>query len=505
MELCNRKNIEDCDLYMIRDMQYPSFTLMENAAQAFVTAFLNYVNPDIINANILILCGSGNNGGDGFAIARMLHLKGYGVRIQACSKPESYTQDTLLNYQLVEKRNIPCVWELTRQNADIIIDAIAGTGIQGALKSEMNALLSLYKDSSARIIAVDLPSGLNAGTGEVFTTPLRAEYTFTFHLPKICHFIYPAAAFCGKVKVLDIGIFPEAQQHAQIPGRLCTQQHFKFLYKPKALEAHKGNGGHVWLAAGQKQMPGAPVLSARSAFRAGAGKVTLCSPNSVVQYICNSLPEALFSSHDLHSDILCRAHAEQFILHQNLYQSAIIGPGIGTHNETFLFLQHLLEHISIPLVLDADALNLIASHPELLEMIPENSIITPHPGEMKRLYPDFNSEKRLEGALHFAEKHKIIVVLKGAGTIIAMPNRKFYVCPFGNPVLATAGSGDILSGIIGAFLAAGHTPENAAVLAVTLHAYAGDCLAEHDISGIKHYEAGELLHHLPIALETLLQ
>lgn len=505
MKLCNRNNIEACDRYMIRDMGYPAFTLMENAAQAFVNAFIKIVNPDIVNSNILILCGSGNNGGDGFAIARMLHLKRYSVRIQACNPPENYAPDTLLNFQLAEKLNIPIIWDLSRQNADLIIDAIAGTGIKGALKSEMYALLEVYKDSNANIIAVDLPSGLNADTGEVFSTPLKAQYTFTFHLPKICQFVYPAATYCGKVEVLDIGIFPEAQNQTNIPGTLFTKHAFKTRYTPKDLEAHKGSGGHVWLAAGQAQMPGAPVLSARSAFRAGAGKVTLCTPDSVVQYICNSLPEAMFATTQVNPEILCKAHAEHFILHQNTYQSVVIGPGIGTHPETFLFLQYLLQHIALPIILDADALNIIASHPELMDDIPENSIITPHPGEMKRLHPEFNPNQRLEGALDFATKYKCIVVLKGAGTVVAIPDGRFYVCPYGNPVLATAGSGDILSGIIGAFLAAGYTPEYAAILAVTLHAFAGDCMTSHNKSGITHFEAGELLQHLPLAMERLLK
>jgi len=503
MQLCNRKNIQACDQYMIQDQNFPSFTLMEKAAEAFVHSFLTTIHPDIIHDTIVILCGPGNNGGDGFAVARMLHLKNYSVRIQICSPPESYSKDASLNYQLAHALNIPISDNFQPIQANIIIDAIAGTGIQGALQSDLLKLLDIYRDTQSKVIALDLPSGLNASTGEIFTIPLQASHTFTFHLPKICQYVYPAAAYCGEVQVLDIGIFPEAQKQSLIAGNLITHSLLKRMFQARKMDAHKGDSGHVLLVAGQKRMPGAALLSARSAFRAGAGKVTVASPQAVIPYICESLPEAMFIDSNPASDVLNMQSAEACIQQRQQFQAMMIGPGIGTHPDTAECIFKLITEIKIPMLLDADALNLLSAAPEYLHALTAETIITPHPGEMKRLYPAFDPNQRLEAALNLSAQYNIIVVLKGAGTIVANPQGNYWVCPFGNPVLATAGSGDILSGIIGALLASGYSSCDAAVTGVALHAIAADLLSEFKKDGNSFYEASSLLAHLPAAIDRI--
>jgi len=507
MEICNQNQIRQCDEYMIKTAGYPSFTLMENAVRAFTQRFLELCKPDAENDTLLVLCGIGNNGGDGMGIARCLHLLGYKTHIWICGDPEAGSPDVCLNFKLLKQ----CGGIFESQfntifQADYIIDALIGTGLNAEVRGEAADCIEYFRAFQACVVAVDLPSGLSANTGEIFTAPIPANYSLTFHRPKVCHYVSPASEYCGKVEILDIGIFPAATEAARIQMGLADTAYFQQGFKMRSRAAHKGKGGHALVCGGSKGMPGAVALAARAAFRAGAGKVSVWVPESIRCEIHMDMLEVMSLRTDVNdADTLGLPELENLPLKKDLFQSYCVGPGMGTHRETAVFLKALLKQADAPCVLDADALNLIAAHSEIWDSVPQNSIITPHPGEMARLCnKNIEEIPRLETALAFAQKYKVIVVLKGLGTLIASPEGNVMVCPYGNAVLATAGTGDILSGIIAGFLASGYPPFEAAVMGVVLHAYTADYIVRGQLPGSVFLEAGKVLESVPEALQALM-
>lgn len=513
MKLTNTQEIRACDAAMIQHLGYPSFALMENAAREFVRLFCIQHASEGNKPRILVLCGPGNNGGDGMAIARMLHEQGFSVTVCLTKIPEQGHSDTGKNYGLLQQMGIHCENELPElQEYEILIDALLGTGIQAEVSGKPAEWIATCRKFVGTVWAVDLLSGLNADSGKIITIPIQAHFTVTFHLPKYCHYVFPAAGYCGKILVADIGILRQITDALNISGELADAVWFRNQFRGRDRNSHKGKGGHLLIAGGSRGMSGAIALSARAAFRGGAGKVSVWAPGSVRNSLHQEIAELMsFGNPGGDQAFFNREDGGGWKGPHPEYSAMVMGPGMGQHSHTREFLIQLLPELQIPLVLDADALNLLSEIPDYARLIPAHSILTPHPGEMSRLCGKADiQEYRLEYARELAGKTNCIIVLKGAGTLIAQPDGTVWVCPLGNPVLATAGTGDILSGLIGAFLAYGHPPAVAAGLGVVLHAAAADEMARQyrsneNSDGSLFLEAGELLSHIPVALDQILR
>ncbi|MDX2245663.1 MAG: NAD(P)H-hydrate dehydratase [Bacteroidia bacterium] len=485
MYLADSRQIRSADRILMEEKKLPGILLMEQAGKLSAETILARYPAQ---TSFLVLAGPGNNGGDGLVIARYLHLAGKDVKILFSHDPSRYQGDAAINYEIIT--HLPILKAIygkeDTENAHIgfvdppvLIDALLGTGIESELRGSVAEVISEFARTNLPVIAIDLPSGLDASTGAVVNAVLEAELTLTFQLPKVCHYITPAANLCGEVVVLDIGIWPEVVESLWIQRRLITETYFRSQYLRRKNDGHKGSYGHVLLVGGSRNMAGAITLAAMGCIHSGAGLCTVFTPDSCRQAVFSAVPEVMcVAVGDPGSAYMMERDANLFREILAGKTAVVVGPGMGQHVETQAFLAAILPMIEVPLILDADALNILALRTDLWNYLPENTILTPHPGEMQRLTrrTDVN-ERRLETVEELAAKRRVISLLKGAGTIVATPGGTAFVNTSGNPGMATGGSGDVLSGIIGSLCAQGYSPEIAAALGVYLHGKAGDTAA----------------------------
>ncbi len=491
MFIANSAQIREADRRMMEEYHFPSIVLMERAGEEAFRIIKKYYNS---KKYFILLVGLGNNGGDGLVVARHLKAIGKKVLIVFPAQPENkLKKDPSLQFEIIRKLNIRYIVfdphnEFLKkwiEKEPVIIDALLGTGIRQKVNEPYLSVINYFKNITTEVIALDLPSGLVADSGAILTEPIPAKYTITFQLPKVCHYVTPASLYCGEVFTVDIGIFPNIIESIGIRTYLITEDNLRAWYKKRNQNSYKNLFGHVSVCGGSNGKIGAAVLAGKAVLRMGAGLATLVIPSKFTTSVNASAPEIMtlsYGSESLNSlnqgaaDIL----AEQLTETKNPY--LLIGPGLGKNPNTTAFLKQLLQKIkNIPLVLDADALNILAEHPELWECVPEKTIITPHPGEAARLLNLSTTElqkRRVEYAVSLATNRNIIVVLKGKGTIIASPKEGVFISGAGGPSLAKAGMGDVLAGMITSFLAQGYSPLRASVMGVFLHAKAGDKLQE---------------------------
>lgn len=468
---------------------------------------------------IVVLVGPGNNGGDGIVAAR--HLAEWGAEVIAYLPRARRDESMLAEFA---ERDIPigrgeedtdfAQLESLLGSADLVVDALLGIGqkrpiapdepIAGALTRLQQARKSY---SPPKLIAVDLPSGVDADSGAVDVFAVTPDLTVTFGLPKVGMYQAPASGFVGRVQVIDIGI-PKAAQEA-VSLELLTARWAATALPVRPESANKGTFGKVLVVGGSRNYVGAPRLAATGAYRAGAGLVTIVCPDAVYSLIAGSISEATWLPQP--ATEMGGLPGETAIALRNAwhdYEAAVIGPGIGDTEATRAFLWATLPDLAAELpngvVFDADALNAIASMPDAAERMPTNAVLTPHPGEMARLMGLTVAEvqgRRLETAKSAAQKYGCTVVLKGAHTVIAAADGRARLSPFANPLLATAGSGDVLAGIIGGYLGQGLTSFEAACLGVYVHAAAGESLSvEYGASGLL---AGEIADRLPKVVKEI--
>jgi NAD(P)H-hydrate epimerase len=441
-------------------------------------------------------------------MARMLHLLGKEVLV-LCSHPfGKYSGDALVNYQILTHLpvNIQPFSESLAEDylihQPLLIDALLGTGIQSHLRPPISNIIEFFRGKNAVTVAVDLPSGLNADTGKIINQPLAAHHTLTFQLPKICHALSPASDMCGVVHVLDIGIWPDVIEGLKIKREWLDIGFVRRHYKRRAPSSHKGSFGHVLAVGGSRFMAGSIAMTALSAVHAGAGLCTVLTVEACRQTVLQICPEAMCI--DVAGDTLDENAVEVFRDALSGKDAVIIGPGLGMNSGSLSFLQKALKEIQVPLLLDADALNLLAAHPELSQFLPPETILTPHPGEMTRLQPIPDPKtQRLEAAEAFARKWQVNVVLKGKGTVIAGKNGNTWINTSGNPGLASGGTGDVLAGAIGALMAQQYAPHEAACLGVYLHGLAADLLKED--YGEEGVTATKVAYTLPKGLKICLE
>ncbi len=496
MKLFLAAQIRQADAYTIENEPIQSVDLMERAANACFTKLTElYLDAKCFK----IFVGTGNNGGDGLVIAHLLAEQNIQVEVFVLRLSTTASPDFDVNFNRLKTiAKVPvselfCVEDFPQLSpSDVVIDALFGSGLTRALTGLAADLVEHINASRAEIVAVDVPSGL---FGEENHTQrqviVKAKHTITFEFPFLS-FLFPEnEAFVGQFHVVRIGIHPDFTSHTDTNYFLTERRDVQNMLHPRRKFSHKGTFGHTLILAGSYGKAGAQILACRAAHRAGVGLVTAAAVEKNYAVLLTASPETMVLP-EINSDNL----TELPIL--TTYSSVALGPGIGFAPETVSMLFRLLETATIPLVLDADALTILAQHPDYLHKLPPNTILTPHPKEFERLVGKTeNQYTRVQVLRNFAQKFKCIVVLKGAYSAVALPDGTVHFNSTGNAGMATGGSGDVLTGIIAALLAQNYLPNQAAVLGVYLHGLAGDCAAQ--MLSEQALIAGDIIDFLPEA------
>ncbi len=456
---------------------------------------------------VIVLCGGGNNGGDGFVIARVLHNQGRDVEVFLTTKPENLKGDAKINYDAAKKFGInmrPIKYFLNRYSSYItrncvIIDALLGTGLSKEVRAPLSDLIKKTNKMSSPVVSVDIPSGISSDTGQIMGCAVKAQYTITFGLPKKGHFLYPGAGYAGQLFVEDIGFPRKLLESEKINVNLVQKKDAISLLPARPKYSHKGTYGHVFIVAGSKGKTGAALMAAKACLRTGAGLVTIGIPETLVHSFQSRVTEEMiFPLPDKGNGTLSYISAD--VIFEFLEQRAnvlAIGPGMSVDNEISRLVSLLVKGSKVPIVIDADGLNAIAGKTAVLKKSRAPIILTPHPGEMARLLKQGSGIKgqgsevaagfslreeiekdRINTAISFAKKTKTCLVLKGVPTITATPDGMAFINSTGNPGMATAGTGDVLTGMISAFLAQKLNPQSASILGVYMHGLIGDIVAE---------------------------
>lgn len=489
MRILNSAQMREADRRAIDDIGIASIVLMENAGRQVVAA-MEAMFQDLASRHVVVLCGRGSNGGDGFVVARTLAQRGQEVSVYLVGAASEVAGDARANlevlrrlgHQVVEITDA-AVWELQFpeiRGGDLLVDALFGTGLRTPLTGLYETIVADVNASDLPVVSIDLPSGLSADTPDPVGPCFDATLTVTLAAPKLPLVLPPGEAHCGDVVIADIGI-PDAAIDA-VGGphiELLTREPIRALIDPRPADSHKGDYGHVLIVAGGPGKTGAAHLAAMGALKSGAGLVTIATPRSCQPIVAAMAPEYMTAALDEDGQGLAPDALEQVLARPA--DVLAVGPGLGTGPGAVALVHGLLERAGMPLVLDADALNAFAGEPDrLVGSEGRDVVITPHPGELARLMGVTTADvqaNRVELAQNFAEAHQLYVVLKGHRSVIATPDGKVFVNTTGNPGMATGGMGDVLTGMTAAWLAQLLDAEAACTLAVYLHGVAGD-LAE---------------------------
>lgn len=521
MRILSAKQMKEADRHAIEDVGIPSVVLMENAGGEVVRALEDRVG-DLSEISVLVLCGTGNNGGDGMVVARHLHARGTHVRALLFGDPAGLSPDAEAQWRILRRVGVPhqaCGakdWPEALEDleaADVVVDAIFGTGFRGRIDGFLAEVVEDVNACPAPVVAVDVPSGLSGDSASDDGPVIEAALTVTFAAPKLCHVFAPAHRHCGDLVVADIGIPRASLARAGSSLELVEPPLVAALVAPLAdreEDTHKGTWGHVLVVGGAIGRTGAPSLAGIASLMSGAGLVTVAVPAPCVGAVAATAPELmqipLPSTEDGESDgppadvaaLLARASV------------LVVGPGLGTGDGAARLLDALLEQARLPIVLDADALNLLALHGLPQPRADRPLVLTPHPGELARLVAastaeDFDASSQLERedpAAALAARLGAVVVVKGYTTLVITTGEATHVIPTGGPGMATAGAGDVLAGLVGGLIAQGLSPWHAAVAGTYLHGLAGD-VAEQRV-GQMPLRATDLLRFWPAAIGVLL-
>ena len=490
--LLTSEQMKICDSTEISHYGVPSVVLMERAALS-VRDVISERYPDA--SDILVICGSGNNGGDGFAAARLLNMAGRRADVLFVGKHDHMTQETALQAEIFKKHGgmiLPD--ESGVKGYDLIVDALFGIGLSREVIGRYADLIHAVNRSDTPVVAIDIPSGVSADDGQIFGCAVKADITVTMAFAKLGLMLYPGAEYCGEVIVSDIGITLAGLRSD--PVTALEKKDLASILPVRRRDANKGTYGKLLLIAGTRNMAGAALLAGKAALRSGCGLVCVYSHEENRTILQTALPEAIFAPwSDELSGWLAWADA------------VAVGPGLGKSEESLCLLREVLSSWTGPLVIDADALNLMAAHPELKPEGGMSAVITPHPGEMARLLNAGSSEGTFSAsgiaafpvdiARDYAKKSGFVTVLKGARTIIS-DGEETWMNLTGNEGMATGGSGDTLTGIIGSLLAQGLFPAEAARAGVLLHSAAGDAAA--GALGTRSLIAGDIADYIPQAV-----
>ena len=494
MKFFTTSQIRLLDQYTIEHEPIASIDLMERAANSI---FGKYIQTFESSHPVCVIAGPGNNGGDALALASIMLQKSYKVKVILLHTGK-LSADCEINKKRLIEEFPESLYEFETEfiapkitTDTIIVDGLFGSGLTRQLSGIYAEAVKWMNECSNKILSIDIPSGLH---GEPLNTKgeqdmiVKADYTFSLQFPKLAFLLPESAAFAGNWEVLDIGIHKNAISETESKFNYLQENEIKQLIKIRPKFSHKGTYGSLLLVAGSKGMAGASILATKAALRSGVGLVTLHGPKRNRVILQTTVNEAIFIS-DINKNCITEVH------NPDNYDALVVGPGIGMAPETVKMLAQLLIKWAKPCVIDADGLNIIAQHKTLLDKIPAGSILTPHPKEFERLFGICNTGyERMLKASEMAVKYKLLIILKGAHTLIAQPDGQLFFNSTGNSGMATAGSGDVLSGILGSLLAQAYSTENAAKLGVYLHGLAGDLAL--NVQTVESLIAGDIIENL---------
>jgi hydroxyethylthiazole kinase-like uncharacterized protein yjeF len=507
MRILTAAQMREADRFTIEEIGIPSLVLMENAGRQVVAA-IEAGFEEQLSGRVAVVCGRGNNGGDGFVVARTLLQRGVDCAVFVIGAVADIRGDARVNLDILGRLGVTVVeindeqaWELhfsEISQCTLIVDAIFGTGLKTALGGMLETVVADINAAGIPIVSIDLPSGMSADTPHLVGDCIDASMTVTLAAPKLPLILPPGETHAGDVVIADIGVPAEVIDGLEGPQiELLTREDVRSLLEPRAADSHKGDFGRVLVIAGSRGKTGAAHLAGMGALRAGAGLVTIATPASSLPIVASLAPEFMTEPLEENPDGQLTADGINRIV--NFSQDVIAcGPGLGRSANVGEFVRALLDRAEAPLVLDADALTVLAEDLGLLTGREERAvIITPHPGEMARLVGssiDQVQANRIEVATNFASARRIYVVLKGHRTLIATPEGRVFINPTGNAGMATGGTGDVLTGMIAAFLAQLLDAEAACRVGVFLHGAAGDLAASSE--GEIAMTASDLLAHI---------
>lgn len=496
--LLTARQIREGDAYTIENEPISSIDLMERASEAFVNCFVKHY-PDK-NKAITIYCGTGNNGGDGLVIARLLSKLKYKVSVKVAYYSDKESADFKMNLKRLMGISVPlCLLkakeDIPTEESPIIIDALLGSGLNKPLAGDYKKLVDYLNSLKKVVVAVDVPTGFfTDGEIKPDAVALKTDLVITFEQPKVNFLLPEAAGVIKNWEIVDIGIHKDFLQSVDTPYYLVEEQDIKQMLKPRKKFSHKGTYGHALIVAGQDKTMGAALLSSAACVYAGAGLTTACIPQSGLTALNAYMPEVMAIIRD--NDKLPDIKWEQFA-------SIGVGPGLGNEAKSLTLLENILANYNKPIIVDADGLNVLAENKSLLKKLPAGSILTPHMKEFDRLFGEHdNWWQRLQTCLQKVKELQVIIVLKNQYTITATPEGKLYFNPTGNAAMATGGMGDVLTGIITSLLAQKYTPAEACIIAAFIHGKAGDELALPNKLNV--VLPGQLAEHLPATMAKLM-
>ena len=501
LNLLSSEQTRQADQFTIKIKRITSVDLMESAANAFVSVFKSsYLFPDV---PISIYCGTGNNGGDGLAIARLLKEQGYDrLSVKIAQFNRACSEDFQINLQRLNLTGV-AITEIAKANnieiedADVIIDALLGSGLNRPLEGEYKNLVERLNQLNKPIIAVDVPSGFpSEGLISKSSTIIKAELVISFQRPRINFFMPESAPFINRFRYVDIGLDEQYIESLTGYWKLLEPEDIRKIIKPRKPFSHKGTYGHALIIAGAAETMGAAILAADACLHSGAGLTTACIPLEGLSALNCAAPEIMA--------YIRTEGVEDPAIEFERFQSVAAGPGLGSGIAQTRFVNYILGNVATNLVLDADALNILSAHPDWISIIPPKTILTPHLKEFDRLFGVQKSWlERIEKGREIASQHNLIIVLKNQYTFVILPDGNVLINPTGNPAMASGGMGDVLTGMIAGFLAQGYKPEEAASAACYLHGKAGDLLKEKN--GMNCVPARYLIKMLPEVIGSFLK
>ena len=501
MKILSSAQLKELDKYTIIHEPIASIDLMERAARALTEAIVQRWDKSF---DIVVFAGPGNNGGDALAVARMLSKKGYRVEVFLFNTKGKLSEECQTNLDRLKTCGSIYFTEISTQfdppnlsEKHLVIDGLFGSGLNKPLNGGFAAVVKYINSSKAQVVAIDIPSGLMGedNTYNVRTNIIRADVTLSIQLPKLS-FLFPENEdIVGEWEMLDIQLKQSFIDSVPSDYSILEESEVRSLVKPRKRFAHKGTFGHGLLIAGSYGMAGASILSAKACLKSGIGLLTVHVPIHNHDLLQVTVPEAI-----VHTDIQERYFAQP--THLNKYSALAIGPGLGREEDTALAMMEQIQGSNLPIVLDADAINILSTHRNWLSRLPKRCILTPHLGELERLIGKcLDTYERLIKVKELASYLQSYIIVKGAWTCIVTPEGNFHFNPTGNPGMATGGSGDVLTGILLGLLAQGYSREEACKLGVYVHGIAGDIAAEEktEIS----MTANDIIEALPIAWKKI--
>src|SRR5512145_2952412 len=519
MKVASGRQMADLDKITVEKYGIPALLLMENAGRSCVERIFHILEDKVgapEEASVAVVCGRGNNGGDGMVIARHLHNRGVNVEVFILSEEDRLSADAQAQHEILKKldverrviRDAEGVEDLRSylEEVHLCVDAILGTGLSSPLEGIVRDVVEVINLSMATVFAVDIPSGIDASTGRILGEAIRADYTGTFGLLKLGHVLLPGSIHCGETDIYDIGIPSKAVFDADIKTEALDEQVVKSMLSIRPPDFHKGDAGRVYVVGGSPGMTGAPCLAGRAAMRMGAGLITVVVPESLRPVAESKLMEVMSAGvSDGGSGYFGTESVAELAETISRADFVVLGPGLGSYPGASAFVAALIPRIRVPFLVDADGLNALSGQVKVLRSASAPCIVTPHPGEMSRLTGE--SIEAIEGsrigaARHFAEEENVTVILKGARTIVATPKGDVFINTTGNPYMASGGMGDALTGMIAALASQGLSPNDAACAGVFLHGMSADLLVrDHPMTPVT---ATDVIENIREALQQTL-